>query len=87
MMRLGPKERDAVVLRFFENRTVREVASALGLREDARKNGSTVPRTSSAIISSGAASRFPPRAARFDWDSCRAGRAGGAGWKIAATAL
>jgi uncharacterized protein (TIGR03435 family) len=34
MMRLGPKERDAVVLRFFENRTVREVASALGLRED-----------------------------------------------------
>jgi uncharacterized protein (TIGR03435 family) len=35
MMRLGPKERDAVVLRFFENRTVREVASALGLREDA----------------------------------------------------
>jgi uncharacterized protein (TIGR03435 family) len=35
MMRLGQKERDAVVLRFFENRTVREVASALGLREDA----------------------------------------------------
>ena len=35
MVRLGPKERDAVVLRFFENRTVREVASALGLREDA----------------------------------------------------
>jgi hypothetical protein len=35
MARLGPKERDAVVLRFFENRTVREVASALGLREDA----------------------------------------------------
>jgi RNA polymerase sigma factor (sigma-70 family) len=35
MARLGQKERDAVVLRFFENRTVREVASALGLREDA----------------------------------------------------
>ncbi len=35
MARLGPKDRDAVVLRFFENRTVREVASALGLREDA----------------------------------------------------
>ena len=35
MTRLGQKERDAVVLRFFENRTVREVADALGLREDA----------------------------------------------------
>jgi RNA polymerase sigma factor (sigma-70 family) len=35
MARLGQKERDAVVLRFFKNRTVREVASALGLREDA----------------------------------------------------
>jgi RNA polymerase sigma factor (sigma-70 family) len=35
MSRLGPKERDAVVLRFFENRTVREVASALGLEEAA----------------------------------------------------
>jgi RNA polymerase sigma factor (sigma-70 family) len=31
MMRLGKKERDAIVLRFFENRTVREVAAALGL--------------------------------------------------------
>jgi RNA polymerase sigma factor (sigma-70 family) len=35
MARLNPKERDAVVLRFFENCTVREVAAALGLREDA----------------------------------------------------
>jgi len=35
MARLGQKERDAVVLRFFENRTVREVANALGLREAA----------------------------------------------------
>jgi RNA polymerase sigma factor (sigma-70 family) len=35
MARLGQKERDALVLRFFENRTVREVASTLGLREDA----------------------------------------------------
>ena len=35
MARLGQKERDAIVLRFFENRTVREVAVALGLREDA----------------------------------------------------
>ncbi len=35
MARLGQKERDAVVLRFFENRTVREVASALGLEEAA----------------------------------------------------
>ncbi len=35
MARLGQKERDAIVLRFFENRTVREVAAALGLREDA----------------------------------------------------
>src|ERR1700679_570607 len=35
MSRLGQKERDAVVLRFFENCTVREVAAALGVREDA----------------------------------------------------
>jgi uncharacterized protein (TIGR03435 family) len=35
MSRLRPKERDAVVLRFFEDRTVREVADALGLREAA----------------------------------------------------
>jgi uncharacterized protein (TIGR03435 family) len=35
MARLGQKERDAVVLRFFENRTVREVAAALGLEEAA----------------------------------------------------
>lgn len=35
MARLGQKERDAIVLRFFENHTVREVAAALGLREDA----------------------------------------------------
>ncbi len=32
---LGQKERDALVMRFFENCTVREVAVALGLREDA----------------------------------------------------
>jgi uncharacterized protein (TIGR03435 family) len=35
MARLGQKERDAVVLRFFENRTVREVGAALGLEEAA----------------------------------------------------
>jgi RNA polymerase sigma factor (sigma-70 family) len=35
MTRLGQKDRDAIVLRFFENRTVREVAAVLGLREDA----------------------------------------------------
>lgn len=35
MARLSQKERDAIVLRFFENRTVREVAAAQGLREDA----------------------------------------------------
>jgi RNA polymerase sigma factor (sigma-70 family) len=35
MMRLGPDERDAVVLRFFESRTIREVAAALGLAEAA----------------------------------------------------
>jgi uncharacterized protein (TIGR03435 family) len=35
MARLGPRERDAVVLRFFENCTVREVAATLGVREDA----------------------------------------------------
>ena len=35
MARLGQKERDAVVLRFFENCTVREMAAALGLEEAA----------------------------------------------------
>src|ERR1017187_1474925 len=35
MAKLGQKERDAVVLRFFENRPVREVATALGLQEAA----------------------------------------------------
>jgi len=35
MVRLDQKERDAIVLRFFENHTIREVAVALGLREDA----------------------------------------------------
>jgi DNA-directed RNA polymerase specialized sigma24 family protein len=35
MMRLRQKERDAIVLRFFENRTIREVATALGLQEAA----------------------------------------------------
>src|SRR6185369_5326318 len=35
MAGLGSKDRDAVVLRFFENRTVREVAAALGLQEAA----------------------------------------------------
>jgi RNA polymerase sigma factor (sigma-70 family) len=35
MSRLGKDERDAVVLRFFENRTIREVAVSLGLQEAA----------------------------------------------------
>jgi RNA polymerase sigma factor (sigma-70 family) len=35
MTRLGQIERDALVLRFFENRTIREVAHALGLQEAA----------------------------------------------------
>jgi RNA polymerase sigma factor (sigma-70 family) len=35
MAQLGEKERNAVVLRFFENRTVREVATALDVQEDA----------------------------------------------------
>jgi RNA polymerase sigma factor (sigma-70 family) len=35
MARLGTDERNAIVLRFFENRTVREVAAALGVPEAA----------------------------------------------------
>lgn len=34
---LGAKDRDAVVLRFFENRSHREVGAALGVSEDAAK--------------------------------------------------
>jgi hypothetical protein len=33
MAKLRPNERDAVVLRFFENRPIRDVAAALGLQE------------------------------------------------------
>lgn len=35
LSRLKPVERDAVVLRYFENRSVQEVAAALGLQENA----------------------------------------------------
>lgn len=35
MAKLRPNERDAVVLRFFENRPIRDVAAALGLKEHA----------------------------------------------------
>ena len=35
--RLGRKDRDAIVLRFFENRTLAEVGAALGASEDAAK--------------------------------------------------
>src|SRR3984957_2779509 len=37
MARLGEKDRNAVVLRFFENKNLREVGTALGASEDAAK--------------------------------------------------
>jgi len=37
MLRLGETDRDALVLRFFEGRTLNEVGSALGASEDAAK--------------------------------------------------
>ena len=37
MATLGEKDRDAVVLRFFENKSLREVGQALGASEDAAK--------------------------------------------------
>jgi uncharacterized protein (TIGR03435 family) len=37
MGRLGAKDRDAIVLRFFENKNLREVGLALGASEDAAK--------------------------------------------------
>ena len=37
MARLGEKDRNAVVLRFFENKNLREVGAALGASEDAAK--------------------------------------------------
>src|ERR1039458_5928730 len=37
MERLGEKDRNAVVLRFFENKNLREVGTALGASEDAAK--------------------------------------------------
>jgi uncharacterized protein (TIGR03435 family) len=37
MGRLGEKDRDAIVLRFFENKNLREVGLALGASEDAAK--------------------------------------------------
>jgi RNA polymerase sigma factor (sigma-70 family) len=37
MVQLGDKERDAIVLRFFEQKDLREVGEALGLSEDAAR--------------------------------------------------
>ena len=37
MARLGTRDRDAIVLRFFENKNLREVGAALGASEDAAK--------------------------------------------------
>ena len=37
MGRLGEKDRNAIVLRFFENKNLREVGAALGASEDAAK--------------------------------------------------
>ena len=37
MSRLGAKDRDALVLRFFENKNCAEVGTALGASEDAAK--------------------------------------------------
>ena len=37
MARLGAKDRDAVVLRFFDNKNLREVGAAIGASEDAAK--------------------------------------------------
>jgi len=37
MARLGTRDRDAIVLRFFENKNLREVGAAIGTSEDAAK--------------------------------------------------
>src|SRR5882724_267067 len=37
MMRLGERDRNAIVLRFFENKNLREVGAAIGASEDAAK--------------------------------------------------
>jgi uncharacterized protein (TIGR03435 family) len=37
LARLGARDRDAIVLRFFENKSLREVGAALGASEDAAK--------------------------------------------------
>jgi RNA polymerase sigma factor (sigma-70 family) len=37
LARLGARDRDAIVLRFFENKSLREVGTALGASEDAAK--------------------------------------------------
>ena len=34
---LGETDRDALVLRFFENKTAQEVGAALGMNEEARR--------------------------------------------------
>jgi uncharacterized protein (TIGR03435 family) len=37
MSKLGPKDRDAIVLRFFENKNLNEIGAAIGASEDAAK--------------------------------------------------
>ena len=79
MARLRDKDRDAIVLRFFENKNLQEVGAALGLEDARRKSGS--PRAGKA------AGFFRQTRRGFDGDGHRgnnfsqfdSGRAGGAG--------
>ena len=69
MARLRAKERDAILLRYFENKSLREVGLALGVEESAAQKRVARALRNSAPGSPGAASwsppllpeRFPPR--------------------------
>jgi RNA polymerase sigma factor (sigma-70 family) len=65
MSKLGSKDQNAVVLRFFQERSWREVGAALALNEDAAQNASAAPlRNSGPIFCDGASSPRPPCSVR-----------------------
>ena len=62
LAKLGEKDRQAVLLRYFENRRLSEVGSAYwGPARTARGNGSAAPWKNCGAFSPGAASWSPPR--------------------------
>ena len=79
MNRLGQTDRDALLLRYFENRSLREVGSALGTNEEAAKKRVARGWKSCALSLPNAACLNDGYHRRSDFRPFRSGRAGGAG--------